>query len=184
MRFPHLAGFQQCQLFDTFFRNSTMNEIQTKAISYWNKVAAAVGVVVVAASEQRQQWGWKGRGSRILGDLTSPESDGLESKHNKERWRWDGEGKRETGAGGAGSHCVSGLCNYLEVPARPLPWWWHGNVKVSDMSDICQSGERATESERERSGRRGSDECLVRVKILAIVSSQTCLSLKKNKKQS
>lgn len=29
----HLAGFQQCQLFDTFLGNSTMNEIQTKPIS-------------------------------------------------------------------------------------------------------------------------------------------------------
>lgn len=27
-----------------------MNEIQTKAISYWNKGAAAVGVVVAAAA--------------------------------------------------------------------------------------------------------------------------------------
>lgn len=42
MRFPHLAGFQQCQLFDTFFSNSAMNEIRTKVISYRN-TAAAIG---------------------------------------------------------------------------------------------------------------------------------------------
>lgn len=39
MRFPHIAGFRQCQLFDTFSGPSAMNEIQMKAIAYWNKVS-------------------------------------------------------------------------------------------------------------------------------------------------
>lgn len=34
MRFPHIVGFQQCQLFDTFSGHSAMNEIQMKPIAY------------------------------------------------------------------------------------------------------------------------------------------------------
>lgn len=43
MRFPHIVGFQQCQLFDTFSGHSAMNEIQMKPIAYWNKVSIIAG---------------------------------------------------------------------------------------------------------------------------------------------
>lgn len=69
MRFPHIVGFQQCQLFDTFPGHSEMNEIQMKPIACWYKVS------IIAGAAQKAETGEFGRF-----DLSR--SRGLEAKHN------------------------------------------------------------------------------------------------------
>ena len=64
MSSPHIAGFQQCQLFDILSSHSAMNEIQTKPIAYWNKVSIIGG----ACSVKKK----KGREEESSGDVTSP----------------------------------------------------------------------------------------------------------------
>ena len=76
MRFPHIGGFQQCQLFDTFSSHSAMNEIQMKPIAYWNKVSIIGGRSV---KKRRKK---KAASGEFRGDLTSPEAGGLEAEHN------------------------------------------------------------------------------------------------------
>ena len=67
MRFPHIAGFQQCQLFDTFSGHSAMNEIQMKPIAYWNNKVSIIAGAALKKKERRK----KRPRPENLGDLTS-----------------------------------------------------------------------------------------------------------------
>lgn len=60
MRFPHIVGFQQCQLFDTCSGHSEMNEVATNETH--RLLVEGINYCV------------EGRDRGILGDLTSPEA--------------------------------------------------------------------------------------------------------------